>query len=130
MRRLMVFRSVVWLVLAGLVAQPWLGQWAMTVVAAELNSVVICTGAGFKTIALPDEFSPDPSSSESEDRSDQQPPDCAACLLQAIGYGIRGSTPSVTSLGWIVLDQVPMSEQLSTRSLRFSTHPSRAPPEV
>jgi hypothetical protein len=80
------FRKVAWLVVIALLAQTWHGPMAAAAKAMDgMKGLVICTGAGFKVIAVPEGALPPDVPSEMPSRSDASTDNCLTCLVQIFG---------------------------------------------
>lgn len=90
MRSLSRYRHIAWVAVIALMAQSWLVPFATVAAAARLNAVTICTGTGFKVILLPDDAG---LPSDGQPGHAEQSPDCAACLVQALGKAGMSAEP-------------------------------------
>jgi hypothetical protein len=89
MRSSTSFRSIAWLIIAALVVQPWIGQQAVAKASEAFDTLVICTGTGFKVISVPADVLPLDHPADIPDQSpghhDAAAANCPACLVQALG---------------------------------------------
>ena len=131
MRFSTTYRSIVWLIVAALLVQPWFGQRAVAKAAETLNGLVICTGTGFKVISAPtDALSPD-QPANAPDHDDTSMANCLACLVQALGQldGVgRADQPGLHSY-WVDATII-VDRWVVVEPLRYRPMSSRGPPPV
>ncbi len=85
MRFSMTSRSVAWLIIMALLAQPWFGQRAVAKASEAFGTLVICTGAGFETISVPSDLLPPDHPADAPKHHEATAANCLACLVQALG---------------------------------------------
>lgn len=139
MRRPGVQGPIVWLLAMALIAQSWLGQLATAAIPAELNTIVICTGSGFKVIRLPEGSGPlgglgqavDLGQEDEPDhrgRQDHQRLDCTACLAKAAAKAFTTPALEPDLRLWPETRKADLAEP-SFRTLLLEDAPSnRGPP--
>jgi hypothetical protein len=123
-------RSIVWLVVAALLLQPWLGQRAVAKAAETLNGLVICTGTGFEVISVPADVLPPDQPADTPDHDDASMANCLACLVQALGQldGVGRAEPPGLHSYWI--GETTVVDRLVVEPLRHRPMSSRGPPAV
>lgn len=128
MRRSAVFKHLVWLVTAALIAQSWFTLIATSAVTADSDAIVICTGSGFKVISLPDGMGPPADSSENSHEHGEHHLDCAACLVHAVGKTIGDGAFGATSIVWPAVIFDAAFERQPAPSPQLGAHRTRGPP--
>ena len=103
MRFSAVSRSMVWLIVAALLVQPWLGQRAVAEAAETFDGLVICTGTGFEVISVPADLLPPDQPADVPDHDETSTANCLACLVQALGQldGVGRAGPPDLHSYWI-----------------------------
>lgn len=130
MRFSKTYRRIAWLIVAALLVQPWLSQKAVATAAETLNTLVICTGTGFKAISLPVGFMPPGSPAETPNHHDTSAANCPACLVQALGQfdGVARLDDPSSYRYWIV--EAAVTDRWTAEPLCHRPLHSRAPPTI
>lgn len=129
MRRLMGRKVLAWLLVAAVIAHPWLGPMVTLAVAAAPQEVMICTRGGFKSIVVPyASLPPDTVNEADQDPHRQDGPACLACLAQALGSRGKDAALSILFSYDIEARLGPPAVLPAMLPRHGRSHPTRAPP--